>query len=250
MPGTSRAQRFVRRLLPAGTARREGDVFRIAGPDGAATLPAAEVAAMISAGSLDGDAEACRPNALTAQWLKRALIEEDAFAAQHRIETRGPAGERLNLAESPLQRLATAAAGETTPFLARGQVEAGERVRKLFERAQLGPRLTMHYSAAQVAGGRAGGAGEIGDMAADARQTLARLHTILPRDCADVVLDVCGALKGLQQIETERGWPRRSAKLVLRIGLDRLAECWGMGVAVGPERGRVAGWMAGERPGF
>ena len=250
MPGTNRALRFVRKLLGTGRARRDGEVFRIAGPDGAATLPVAEVAAMISAGSLDGDADTCRPNGLTAQWLRRALIEEDAFAAQHRIETRGTAGERLNLAESPLQRLATAAAGEAAPFLDRGQVEAGERVGTLFERAQLGPRLTMHYSVAHVVGGRAGGAGEIGDMAADARQTLARLHTILPRDCADVVLDVCGALKGLQQIEMERGWPRRSAKLVLRIGLDRLAECWGMGVAVGPERGRVTGWMAGERPGL
>lgn len=242
MAATNRARRFVRRLLTTGSAWREGDLVRVGAEGAGATLPVGEVEALVSAGVLEATAEGCRPGPLTAGWLKRELLEEDAFAAQHRIETRGAEGERLNLAESPLQRLATAAAGEAAPFLDRVQVEAGERVRQLFERAQLGPRLTMHYSAAHVAGGRAQ-AGEIGDMAADARKALARLHTLLPRDCADVVLDVCGALKGLQQIETERGWPRRSAKLVLRIGLDRLAECWGMGrVAAGPERGTVEGW--------
>ena len=243
MSHASRTQGFVRRLLATGSATRDGALFRVTGEGERATLPVEDVAALVSAGAIDGDGTACRPNALSAQWLKRAMLDEDAFAAQHRVEAAGPAGERLNFAESPLQRLAVAAAGDAAPFLDRVQVEAGERVRKLFERAQLGPRLTMHYSAAHVAGGRAQAAGEVGDMAADARRTLARLHTLLPRDCADVVLDVCGTLKGLQQIETERGWPRRSAKLVLRIGLDRLAECWGIGAAAtGPERGRVRGW--------
>jgi hypothetical protein len=243
MAVSSRARRFVRRLLAAGSAQREGELMRVGAEGAGATLPVGEIEALASAGVLEATPEGCRSSPLTAGWLKRALLEEDAFAAQHRIEARGTAGERLNLAESPLQRLATAAGGESAPFLDRVQVEAGERVRTLFERAQLGPRLTMHYSAAHVAGGRAGAAGEIGDMAADARKALARLHSILPRDCADVVLDVCGALKGLQQIEAERGWPRRSAKLVLRIGLDRLAECWGMGaVAAGPERGAVRVW--------
>jgi hypothetical protein len=156
----------------------------------------------------------------------------------------------LNLAESPLARLA-AGSGSEPAFLARHQVEAGERVRRLVERARLTPRLTMSYSTAHVAGGKGPGhAGEMTDMAADARRALARLHQLLPRDCAEVVLDVCGLEKGLQQVETERGWPRRSAKLVLRIGLDRLAELWGIGaVAVGRERGTRA-WMDGERVGM
>ena len=87
-------------------------------------------------------------------------------------------------------------------------------------------------------------------MAADARKALADLYRQLPRDCADVVLDVCGFGKGLQQVEAERGWPRRSAKLVLRIGLDRLAELYGLGeAAVGAESRRRRAWMDGARPG-
>lgn len=106
----------------------------------------------------------------------------------------------------------------------------------------------MSYSAAHTASRGAGHAGEIGDMAADARKALAGLYRQLPRDCAEVVLDVCGFSKGLQQIETERGWPRRSAKLVLRIGLDRLAEVYGIGeVAVGAEVRRRRAWMDGAR---
>ena len=250
MPGPSRrAIRFVRCLLPSGAAVTDGAVFRCERDGRGATLEAAEVRELISAGVLDGDASVCRTRPEAVQWLKRALLDEDAFAAQHRLAAPAPEGATLNLAESPLARLAVAAAGEAAPFLSRHQVEAGERVRKLAERARLQPRVTMSYSAAHVAAKGAGHAAEISDLAADARRALAAIHDTLPRDCAGVVLDVCGLLKGLQQVEADRGWPRRSAKLVLRIGLDRLAEVWGIsGVAVGPQAGRQRQWMAGERP--
>jgi hypothetical protein len=242
--------RFVRALLAGGEAARQGDGFAIPTPTGAARLAAQEVQALQAAGVLGGDPQRAIALPGTAQWLKRQLLDADAFAAQHRDDVVGPDEAKLNLAESPLARLA-AGSGSEPAFLARHQVEAGERVRRLVERARLTPRLTMSYSAAHVAGGKgAGQAGEMTDMAADARRALARLHQLLPRDCAEVVLDVCGLEKGLQQVETERGWPRRSAKLVLRIGLDRLAELWGIGaVAVGRERGTRA-WMDGERVGM
>ena len=239
--------RFVRALLAAGQALRQGEEFSVATPAGRAVLAAAEVRALQADGVLGGDARRATPLPGTTQWLKRQMLEADAFAAQHREAVPGPAGTVLNLAESPLARLAAATAGEPA-FLARHQVEAGERVRRLVERARLNPRVTMSYSAAHVAGGKgANHAGEMSDMAADARRAVARLYELLPRDCAEVVLDVCGLEKGLQQIETERNWPRRSAKLVLRIGLDRLAEVWGMAsVAVGREAGTQS-WMDGER---
>ena len=86
-------------------------------------------------------------------------------------------------------------------------------------------------------------------MAADARRDLARLHAVLPHDCAGVVLDVCGLLKGLQEVERDRGWPRRSAKLVLRIGLEQLAQHYGLGAAArGAETRRKRSWL-GEGAG-
>jgi hypothetical protein len=241
------ALRFVRALLGAGRAVRDGDEYVVTEDGRTVCLPEREVRELASLGVIDIDGAGCRPNTGSGQWLKRQMLEADAFAAQHRIEARQPDGMTVNLAESPLARLATASA-EGDAFLKPHQVEAGERLRRLVERTQLQPRLTMNYSATHTASKGAGHAGEIGDMAADARKALADLHRQLPRDCAEVVLDVCGFGKGLQQVEAERGWPRRSAKLVLRIGLDRLAEVYGIGeVAVGAETRRRRAWMDGAR---
>lgn len=236
-------QRFVRGLLGGATASRHGKAFVL--PDGR-RAPGDAVIALVRSGAISGDDESCRANPNTAAWLKRALLEPDAFAAQHRVISHAPDGTELNLAESPLARLA---AGEAA-FLERHQVEAGERVRKLVERAQLQPRVTMTYSASRTAGRRQHTATDILDMAADARRSLAEIHRALPRDCAGVVLDVCGLLKGLQDVERDRGWPRRSAKLVLRIGLEQLAQHYGLGpFAVGTVTRRPHAWLGdGAKP--
>lgn len=246
MPPETRLHRFVRGLAAGGDATRSGDTFVT--PDGR-RAPATEVERLLADGVLAGDRRACRANPQTAGWLKRTLLEGDGFAAQHRVTVTGGDGTEVNLAESPLARLAAGIGGEAG-YLERHQIEAGERVRKLVERAQLQPRTTMSYSAAHTAGGSQRGAGDISDLAADARRALDDLYRVLPRDCAGVVLDVCGLLKGLQEVERDRGWPRRSAKLVLRIGLEHLAQHYGLGpVARGRARAQVRQWMGeGARP--
>lgn len=251
-PASRRAIRFVRALLPEGSAERDGELFRVTGAERSASLEAGVVAALVADGVLHGDRGQCRATEASAQWLRRSLIDrDDAFAGQHRIEAIDREGVRRNLAESPLARLAMRGPNETEAFLSPHQLEAGERVHRLAERARLRPRVTMSYSAAHTAGGK-GGAGRVADLtdlAIEARRALDELHLVLPRDCAGVVLDVCADLKGLQQIETERGWPRRSAKLVLRIGLDRLAEHYGLGPeARGEANRRKHRWMDGDRP--
>lgn len=228
-------QRFVRALLAGAELRRHDDGVEAAG----VAIGLEVFRALVADGVLDHMGRA-RPEARS--WLRRQICEEDAFAAQHRLETVAADGLRLNLDESPLGRLATG----KTPFLARHQVEAGERVRRLWERAQMQPRLTMSYAGARVAGGRGrAGIAEISDLAADARRQLAQLHEALPADCAAAVIDVCGLLKGLQQVEIERGWPRRSAKLVLRIGLEQAAVFFRL---TGSPAGKRKPRMWGKRP--
>ena len=236
-------QKFVRALLGGAEARRDGDTF--ATPDGR-RAEAPDVMKLITAGAVDGDQDRCRANDASAGWLKRTRLGQDAFTAQHRSTVTTPEGMELNLKESPLARLAAGIGGDAG-YLERHQIEAGERVRRLVERAQLRPRLTMSYSAAHTAGAGQGRAAEISDLATDARRSLDDLYRVLPRDCAGVVLDVCGLLKGLQEVERERGWPRRSAKLVLRIGLDQLAQHYGLGaVARGSVNGRTRQWMEND----
>jgi len=97
-------------------------------------------------------------------------------------------------------------------------------------------RITMSYVPDKTASNNATSAGcnDVSDMAMDARLEIDRALSMLPTDCAGVVIDVCGYEKGLQQVERERGWPRRSAKLVLRIGLEQLARHFGFSqVAIG-----------------
>lgn len=242
MPRETRLIRFVR-ALAGDAAMRVGERYVIASGESA---EARDVLELIAAGAIAGDAQSCRANAETKGWVRRAMLDADAFAAQHRQQTTLPDSTIVNLAESPLARLAAG----TPPFLERHHVEAGERVRRLVERASIQPRMTMTYAASMTAGQRRSGPGDISDMAADARKALDEVYRVLPRDCAGVVMDVCGLLKGLQVVEAERGWPRRSAKLVLRIGLEQLAQHFGYApVAVGVETTRARKWMGeGGRP--
>jgi hypothetical protein len=241
------AVRFVRALLPHAEARLDAcNRFAVTRNGRTERLGGEGVARLMADGVLAGDHEHCRAGPEARSWLRRALAEAEPFAAQHRQTVPAGDGARLNLAESPLARLAS---GGSAAFLAPHQLEAGERIRRLTERAQLQPRLTMRYTAEASAGGSPGKAAEISDFAADARRRLNACLSALPADCAGVVFDVCGLLKGLQQVEAERGWPRRSGKLVLRIGLEQVAMFFGLGAAAIGSEGRRRAWLdTGAKP--
>jgi hypothetical protein len=133
-------------------------------------------------------------------------------------------------------------------FLDAHHVEAAQRLARLFDRAMLRQRVTMSYDPARV-GGRGSGTAQadLADSAADARKRLNSFAAQVPRDCWDVLWDVCALDAGLGDIEQRRSWPRRSAKLVLRIGLDRLTQLMGLSeVAEGGPRPTIA-WLQ-ERP--
>jgi len=136
---------------------------------------------------------------------------------------------RVNLAESPLALLARRKGNDGKPFLNAEELEAGERLREEFERAQMGPRvgqnwdrfLTMHD------GGRSGG----GDMLAgpqDARNRVTDAFSALGPGLADITMRCCCFLEGMETAERRMGWSARSGKVVLKIALGRLARHYGL----------------------
>jgi hypothetical protein len=157
----------------------------------------------------------------------------------------------MSLREDHLVRLASPKKDEPA-FLFPHHVAAAERLERMIGRARLTPRLTMSYDGIGSGGNRKGGSNrvaEISDTAAEARDKLNALARKLPADCWNVLFDVCGIGKGLQTIETERQWPRRGAKLVLRVALDLLAAEFGLSPHVaGRAGGGTRGWLDERLP--
>lgn len=131
----------------------------------------------------------------------------------------------VNGRESPLASLSRIKGRDGRLFLDPVHVEAGERLRTDFERGQMQPSLGQRWEPVRIGRqpGGAGGAAEISDSALAARLRLERALLDVGPELSGVLLDVCCFLKGLAEVERERQWPVRSAKLMLRTALAALA---------------------------
>jgi hypothetical protein len=179
----------------------------------------------------------------------------DSFRAQHldlaacKIMTETGAIEVLvNHSESPLAWLARRKGRDGRTMISANQFIAGERLRADFTRAQLSPRVTSDWSAPT---GRSrtfsGGAGEMTDLVIASRQRVRLAMEACGPEFSGVLMDVCCFLRGLEEVERERGWPLRSAKIVLQLALDRLARHYGLREeARGDSNARVRTWLAAD----
>jgi hypothetical protein len=185
-------------------------------------------------------------------WLRRAMAESDPFATQHRIAARrdivGEDGRRVsvlvNEGESPLGWLFRRKGPDGRPLISGAQFAAGEKLRTDFTLARLTPRMGVDLTAPVVAG-RRGAKGDfvLPEIVLAAKQRVTRALAAVGPGLSDLLIDVCCHLKGLEAAEKEKGWPQRSAKVVLQIGLDRLAAHYGVGEVVGTGS-RTRAWQA------
>ncbi|HEY4112946.1 MAG TPA: DUF6456 domain-containing protein [Rhizomicrobium sp.] len=171
---------------------------------------------------------------------------DNDFAAQHKVlalrTIRDDEGEErvvtVNEAESPLDWLKSR--GGITAI----QHEAGERLRRDYTIARLEPRVCSDWSAPVVSGGGRGAdsAALISDAVLAAKQRFSAAMRTMGPGLSDLLFDVCCALRGLEASEEQRGWPRRSGKVVLALALDRLAAHYGI---KGPRRSApISAWSA------
>jgi hypothetical protein len=78
-----------------------------------------------------------------------------------------------------------------------------------------------------------------------ARQYVHQLLDAVGPKFSGLLLDVACFFKGIEDIERERAWPARLAKVVLQLALDRLARHYGIAAqAKGRAHAPIRIWLA------
>jgi len=178
----------------------------------------------------------------------------DPLRAQHlelgRRQILGPSGVTgvtVDEAESPLAWLARRRGRDGRALIEPMQLQAGERLRADFTRAQLMPRITSNWSASVADGRRGASPVTFTETAIGARQRVRHALDAVGPEFSGLLVDVCCFLKGLADVERDRNWPQRSAKVVLQLGLDRLARHYGLSaLAYGRGKAAVRTWLADD----
>jgi hypothetical protein len=183
--------------------------------------------------------------------------EIDAFRGQHlalaqrQIATElGRANVIVDEAESPLAWLARRRGRDGRALIEPHQLQAGERLRADFTRANLMPRTTSNW-ASPISSDRRGAGGDRSSAFTEtmvaARQRVHQALDAVGPEFAGLLLDVCCFLKGLEDIERERCWPARSAKVVLQLALERLARHYGYAAQTkGRAHAAIRTWLADD----
>ncbi len=235
--------------LPDGSAKLLARIVA-AGAEGLVASNAAQAAALLSrglaTGSADGRLVATDEGRARAA---RTVGGEHGFLAQHRTlglraaPGGGPAT-LVDLDESPLAWLARRKGRDGQPLLQPHEVLAGERLHADFTRGQMSPRVTANWEASISRGKRgAGGAGlDFADAVVAARARVGRALEAVGPELSGALVDVCCFLKGLEEVERDRRWPARGAKLVLGLALSRLARHYGYGEEARRPEGRIVAW--------
>ena len=155
------------------------------------------------------------------EWVEQAIDGAGRRAGVPKGGVPGSAAGRgrtvtVNRRESPLAWLAA------RDLVTARQNEAGERLRTDYERAALGPNVTMGWTQ-RVDGGRSDGLNATEAQIAAKRRfdgAMAAAGTGL----RDVLWRVVCAGESLPDSEKALGWPTRSGRLVLTLALDRVAD--------------------------
>ncbi|WP_108791487.1 DUF6456 domain-containing protein [Erythrobacter sp. Alg231-14] len=152
--------------------------------------------------------------------MKRQLVERE-LTSEGPKQTGGVGAKRrsvtVNLGESPLAWLHSRGHIDARLY------EAGEALRRDYERAQLSANVTMRWDAVRIRStGERGLSGTEKQIAAKHRFDGAL--TAAGKGLEDILWRVVCAGEGLPDAEKTLGWPARSGKLVLKLALDRVAD--------------------------
>ena len=156
------------------------------------------------------------------------------------IETGSKRTVTVNLAERPLGWL------RSRGLIDARQLDAGEALRRDYERACLAPSVTMRWTPRVDGGGSAALDPTAAQIAATRRfdDALAGLGSGLN----DVAWRVICAGEALPAAERTLGWPARSGRLVLTLALDRLADFYRLPASAAAGRANGTRVMPAGKP--
>jgi hypothetical protein len=154
--------------------------------------------------------------------MQPILVERNVPRDGNDVQFRRMRSVTVNLAESPLAWLNARGLISARHFL------AGEALRRDYERARLGARVTMVWDGAPLDGNRRSrkdpDAPTIAQIAAKQRfdAAIARAGCGL----SDILWRVVCAGEAMPSAEKALGWPARAGRLVLTLALDRVADSY------------------------
>lgn len=188
---------------------------------------------------------------MTRQPLK--AVRPERRAPKPRAPESGRIAPSRNAAESPLAWLYNRRDRKGRSLIGEAEFQAGERLRADFWLAQMTPNVTQSWSPTATTGsGRrsAHGVEQADNVIAAVDRVRRALHAVGP-EMSGILIDVCGHLKGLEEVERQARWPQRSAKIVLGMALAALARHYGLITEAPalPKTARIRHWGAdGYRP--
>ena len=193
----------------------------------AAKADAAMVKDLLASGAIvPTEQGAFAASAPGARRVKRSAYEEaTAFRMQH-AETppRGRSQQALRGVDAhpALTRLRRLSGTDGAPFLTDREWRAACVLSGLWDKAQIGAFPQIDWARATAAAGPRTVDAPF-EIAAEARLSLdAHLAKVSPMMAA-IVRDVLFEDAGFEAIEASRGWPARSAKLILKAALEAIA---------------------------
>lgn len=162
-----------------------------------------------------------------ASFLNREKFTDDKFRQQHLCMTQNKnyKGETyaVNMRENPLFWLRARKNTKGQAIISQEQMDAGCRLQVDFSSSTAHPKmvldLTQPYLGKQTRGFEGA---PMTDRAMDARARMNAALKMLGPGLADIALEVCCYMQGLESAEKHLGWPRRTGKVVLQIALQRL----------------------------
>jgi len=154
------------------------------------------------------------------------MLEERALPQDGEARAKGGRARRparsvtVNMLESPLGWLFVR--GKVT----RRQFEAGELLRRDYERSRLEPATTMRWDAAPAGKVKRGPPPGLDPTTAQlaARQRFDAAVAEVGPGLSDILWRIVCAGEGMREAERALGWPARAGKLVLGLALDRLSD--------------------------